>query len=77
MQAQKVTTIKIADISSFESQFLVNDGLPVVVSGAAANWTSTNTWTLDALSDQFGSVKLPVRETDDEFAEFFSFAPAG
>jgi len=72
MPTQQINTTQVEDIFDFESQFLVNEGLPVVISGAAGKWKSTNTWTLDALSNQFGSMKIPVRETDDEFNEFSS-----
>jgi Cupin-like domain len=44
---------------------------PLVISGGGRDWPCTRTWTLRGLAGRFGQVKIPVRESDDEFKEFF------
>jgi len=44
---------------------------PVIISGAAADWPAMRTLQLGEIRTALGAVKVPVRDTDDEFQFFF------
>jgi peptidyl-lysine (3S)-dioxygenase / protease len=44
---------------------------PLVIAGGGRDWQCTRTWTLSSLAERFRQVRIPVRESDDEFKEFF------
>jgi hypothetical protein len=50
--------------------------IPVVFSGAAKSWPAMATWSLSSLKRTFGNVSVPVRDSDDEFKEFFEPKPS-
>lgn len=72
MRLGSVTRIAAANGDDFHARFVANGGQPVIISGGAANWKSTRTWSFDLLARQFGAIRVPVRKSDDEFVEFFS-----
>lgn len=44
---------------------------PLIITGAASKWPACATLQLSELKSRLGSVKVPVRTTDDEFQAFF------
>lgn len=48
---------------------------PVILSGAAAQWPAMPRLALSEMKRAFGTVKVPVRATDDEFQSFFDVNP--
>src|SRR5712671_7457781 len=66
-----VEHIDANSIEDFDGQF-GSKGRPVVISYSRNKALSKRSWTIPELVDEFGFIKIPVRQTDDEFREFFA-----
>src|SRR6266513_412178 len=74
MILQPLQEIRVSAIEDLSNQSPVTSH-PVVLVGAALDWPAMSSLTLGRLREAFGNVKVPVRETDDEFKTFFAAAP--
>lgn len=66
-----VQHMELDRIDDFDDQF-GSKAQPVVLSIARDGASSRRSWTINELVDEFGFIKVPVRQTDDEFREFFA-----
>jgi len=70
MVLSPVERIDASSIEDFEHHF-ANSQKPVVIAGWQSPGSPGQTWTMRRLVAEFGQVKVPVRETDDEFRVIF------
>lgn len=71
MRLRELSRIEADAIVDFDAEF-ASTGQPVIISGAGKDWVATKTWSFGMFAQRFGTLKVPVRASDDEFAEFFS-----
>lgn len=70
MIVEQLAPVAITSRDEFSAQVL-DTGRPAVMTGAASGWPATKAWTFRRLAERFGDLKIPVRQSDDEFAVFF------